>query len=319
MNRIYSLLIIILISIMFSSCNKDSENFVPPVTEPAVMAQSIDTLAIKAQLSAVSVPSKEKVQEKIAENSLKSANVVTSLSRIFSLDSSTYEVYDNYAVKHLVYYEVDKSAHVKKLLTLNQNFPVNNGIVDTTQYYLDIQVGCPFNRYFLFKDQNYISQVTVFFHLKNGEEFSYFLENNFGSVKLPPIANARLQVSVTYDDGDVRQSFYSRFINFYVDEFIGLNFDMIQESNLVLKINKSFLGVVSNPSTIELVGKDSDGNFQYFLCPINLDGFGDIVSLSIPFYLTRIYICGDDESYAYSMLNVIPVYNMATGEITYRL
>ena len=284
MKNFIVLLVAMLFVGVFTSCQKE-KNFVP-----------IDTEAIRSQLASLPVISKEEVQQKITEqNNLKSANTEPVLVRIFPLDKNTYEVYDDHAIKHLVYYELNQGAHRTKFLTLNQTFPVANGVVDTTQYHLDINVGFPFSRGFYFKDQNDINQLTFFFHFNNGEEFAYFGDNGSGSVKLPPIADGQWQINVVYNDGEMHQEFMSNLINFYGDELITLKFNILPVGNTkaYVKIDRNLIN--SDTRSIEVVGKDDDGNWIYFLYPINSDGLNDILSVPVSFSnITRVYVCGSN-------------------------
>lgn len=298
----------VVIIVVFTSCQK--EEIVIPV--------NIET--IRAQLVEFPVPSKEEVQSKISEqNSLKSAsNESVTLTRIFPLEEWTYEINDNYANKYLIYYELNKDGYREKLLTIRQEFQIVDGEIDESGYGLEISIGCPFSKIFYVNNRDYLNQITVFFHFNDGAEFAYYLDRSYlGEVKLPPIADGKWQLSVTYDDGDMRQSFMSNLID-WNNESITLKFNIKSSSNVHLKINREYL---KDATLIQVVGKDENGNFQYFLIPINGEGFDEIIALfDLPFQINRIYICGDSGCRYYHIGDDFDmVIEILTGVIYYRL
>ncbi len=299
-------LLVVIISLL--SCQKE-EMLIP-----------INAEEIRSELLSVPAPTKEEVQQKIAGQNLKSAgygmNEGPVMVRIFALDEQTYEIYNDYVVKYLVYYEINYNGYREKLLTLRQEFRVQDGKIVLDGYSLDISVGCNFSRDFYLKDQNNVSQITSFFHFENGEEFAYFM-NGSGLIKLPPIAGGLWQVSVEYNDGDMNQKFLSDFINFYEDVNINLRFNL--KSNLE-KINlKISADYVLGASFIQIVGEDENGDYQWCLLPIPLQTFDDIVNLQIPFNPKRIYICGENGCNVYTIDDIDIEINITNGVVTYKL
>lgn len=294
-------------AIVFSSCQKNEE-LLP-----------VDTDVIRAQLMTQPVLTKEEVQQKVAEqNSLKSASNEPVLVRLFVLDQSTFEVYDDHAIKYFVYYEINQNGYREKLLTISQQFDVVDGQIVSDGYSLKVIVGCPFSRYFLLENQNYVNQVTVFFHFADGTEFAYHLDRNSSEVKLPPITDGAWQLSVSYDDGDMQQSFMSNMINFWEDEVVNLRFYTKSTSKIHLEINRSYFS--EDIKIIQVSGKDQDGNWNWFLLPVAYEGFDEIVNFDLPFQIRYVYLCGEDGCSVYSVEDDIETeINITTGAIYYKI
>lgn len=311
--------VIVMFSLLFTSCQKE-ENMMPAVT---------DVEAIRAQLAAVSLPSKEEVQTFLSsdvqvavskqsstlKNSFVKGSDELTLVEIFPLDKNTYEVYDDHAIKNLVYYELGNS-YRQRFLTVKQQFTVSNGVVDTTKFTFSYEVGCSYSRYFNFKDCNYINQTIFFFRFDNGRQFAYYGDNSC-YVKLPPIAGGKWQISVSYNTDGVYQSFMSEMIDFYGESLINLKFQVKKENTVsIIEIKTS--DFLKSANFIGLIGKDEQNNFVYFDYPFSYDeSMPEVVSFAAPFDIQRINICGSYgcwSSYTSKLSKTIK-----DGKIIYRL
>lgn len=282
-------LFFVIFGLFLGSCKKSELVSVP-----------IDTESVRAMLIKVSTPTKKAVQTMLTATpitKLKDGVIANQmLVEIFALDARTFEVYDDYAVKNFVYYEIDQNGYRQKLLGIQQKFQVKGGVVDTTSSVLSYEVGCSYSRYFNLTNQWNISRVTYSFHFDNGRQFSYFGENT-GNIKLPPIGGGKWQLDVIYDDGDLRQEFISNLVDFYADSnMLSLRLG-IQKENTVsfLQLSKDF---IRGSYLIQLDGEDGKGNSVYLIYPVIFDeGMPATLSFSAPFEVKGFIMCGSNGCY----------------------
>lgn len=266
----------------FISCKKEK------------MENTENSKAIVAQMVATAKPSNEEVQLKVSGFNLKSASIEddATLVLLFTLDERTFEVYDNQAIKYLVYYEIGSNGYRRKMLTIKQIFPVTDGKVDVTQYSIDYEVGCPFSRDFYLKNGNNVNQITYFFRSNDGSQFAYFTNGNTNVIKLPPIANGQWQLSIVYDDGDLRQEYATQMIDFW-NQSNELQLKIIlKQANTIslIEFDKSFL---QGAYLIRLYGRDSNGYNIYQDYPAMLDeSMNNIISYNAPFDIEHVAIFG---------------------------
>ena len=258
------------------------------------MENSVNAEAIRSQLVSHPAPSKEEVQLIVSNNNLKSAAIEddATLVVMLPLDEQTYEIYDNQAIKYLIYYEFDSNGFRRKMLTIKQIFPVLNGTVDLSQYSIDYEVGCRFSRDFYLKNGNYVNQITYYFRCDDGTQIAYFSNGNTGVIKLPPIAKGQWQLTIVYDDGDLRQEYATQMIDFYT-----------ASNELQLKIQLKEVNIVSvvefdknalqGAYLIRLYGRDSNGYNVYQDYPALLDeNMKDIISYNASFDIEHVSIFG---------------------------
>ena len=290
----YLLVIVVIILGMFSSCKKE------------LMENPIDVERNRAEMAQAANPPNNEVQVFIENGNLKSANIEddASLIEIFPLDSRTYEIYTDKAVKYFVYYEININGYRQKMLTFSQIYPVKDGKVDLSQYVLDdIQVGCPFNRYFTLKNGNDISQLTYFFHFDDGRQFTYFGDRNSYRIQIPPIAGVKIQLTVAYDNGDMAQQFNTELFGYYDESsIVNLKFE-IKKDNILsyIKIDKSLL---QGAYSIQIYGEDPDnGNTLYV--NYRFEGYEstlDKLSFAAPFSKVMfVNICGMNGCWQYQV------------------
>ena len=256
------------------------------------MENSINAKAIRAQLVSNPDPSKEEVQLKVTGNNLKAATIEddATLFLLFALDEKTFEVYNNQAIKYLVCYEIASNGYRRRLLTIKQIFPVTDGKVDLSQYSIDFEVGCPFSRDFYLKNSNNVNQITYFCRLNDGSQFAYFTNGNTYTIKLPPIANCKWQLTIVYDDGDLRQEYATQMIDYY-NQSNELQLKIIlKQANTVslIEFDKSYL---QGAYLIRLFGRDINGNNVYQDYPVLFDeDMNNTISYNAPFDIEHVAI-----------------------------
>jgi hypothetical protein len=160
---------------------------------------------------------------------------------------------------------------------------------------MSFEVGCPYSEYFNLSNCNYINQTIVFFRSDNGRQFAYFTNENGCSIKLPPIAGGKWQISVNYYTDGVSQTYMSEMIDFYTSSrLINLKFPVRPENTVsILKLKISSKDLIKNANYIELVGIDDQNNSIYFDYPFSYDEkLPDTISFPAPFEIKRVWICG---------------------------
>lgn len=307
-----ALFIIVLLSI--TSCKKEDDM-------PVV---NTDVEAVRAQLLAVSIPSKEEIQLILSEKpeakskSLSDdGNLGLMLVQIFALDQQTYMVGSETATKSLVYYEINQNGYRKKFLTIYQSFKVKDGRVDTVSYNIDYEVGCPFSRNFYLKNSNNISQLSYFFRFNNGNQFGYFGDMNYGLIKLPPIAEGKWQLEVKYDDGDMRQTFMTDLIDFYSkSNQLNLRLEVKTENTIsVLEIGKNF---IKGAYLLQFSGMDKSGNYVYMTYPVAFEeNMASKIRYNVPFNIKDFVICGVNGCYGFAAKDAAYIMYQSDGTIIY--
>lgn len=306
MKKLSSLTFFCVLIFAFISCQKE---------EPT---KNIDPTAIRSQLAAIAAPSKEEILAMISMSPLKSAtDDRVTLIQIFALTQETFEVYDDHAVKHFVFYEINQNGYREKFLTINQRFEIYNGVVDMTTYTLDFEVGCQYSRYFFLKDQNYVIRINYFFRFNDGRQFAYFGNNNSGQIKLPPIDGGQWQLEVIYDDGDLQQRFSTKMINFNGDQMLKLDI-RLEDENIVSYVEME--NILTNGAYLIQLATFSEetGQYLYVNCPMlyneNLQGY---IFFSAPFDIKIIVICGINGCNEYYTGNM--GWSIRDGKKVYRL
>lgn len=304
-------MVIVVFGVLFSSCQKDDSSEILPV----------NTEAIRAQLLSTPIPTKEEVQIALADKSLKSATIEDDqpvLVQIFPLDARTYEVYQDFAVKYLIYYEINSDGYRVKYLTIRQEYKITNGVVDNFTSSISVEVNCQFSRYFGLRNMGDVSKITYFFRFDNGKQFAYY-GNGTNEIKLPPIAGGKWQLDVVYYDGDLTQQFSTHLFDNYSSQYIlELNIQ-IKQSNVyaTLEISKSFL---NGAYIMQVVGENKNGDLIYMNYPLLFTNeLKETVSFDLPFEIQSINICGTNGCYSYSEQNWRLVVSIPSGKKTYQL
>lgn len=260
----------VIIILFFFSCKK--ENIVPIV---------IDIDGIRAQLVSAPTVTKEEVSALLSTSGLKSATTDLISVQIFDLSSDVYKIDDKQAVKFAVYYEVNANNSLLKFLTIKQFFPVKNGVVDTSNYTLGYEVGCSLSRDFQFSVAGNVNQIIYFFHFNDGKQFTYF--GSPSGIRLPPIANGKWQLMVTFYDSGLLQQFVSDLVDYNnQSNIINLRLDLKNKNTVsIVKIDKNLIKGVDN---IWLGGYDSNATYQGITFKVIYDeSMPSVLSFEVPF------------------------------------
>lgn len=283
-------LFFVIIIMFFGSCKKSD-----------LLPEPVDTDAIRAMLVSVSTPTKEAVQTMLSSTTLKLKDGIIekqTLVEIFPLDSRTYEVYDNIAIKNLVYYEIDQNGNREKLLGIRQEFQIKNGVVDTTTSVMSYEVGCPYSRYFHTGSGN-ISSILYFFVFDNGRQFNYFGESE--TIKLPPIAGGKWKMEISFYDGDLFQKYNAELLDFYAaSNQLSLKLNVKKENTVAyFQLSKEF---AEGSYYLELRGEeDSNGNFPYYSYRISDQNYSANLTFASPFEIKSILMCGNHGCCSYEV------------------
>lgn len=273
-NTVWFFVIMIL---FFFSCKKEN---VVPVT--------IDIDGIRAQLVAVPTVTKEEVSVLLSTSGLKSATTDLVSVQIFDLSSDVYKIDDKQAIKYAVYYEINSSSSLSKFLTIKQFFQVKNGVVDTSNYTLGYEVGCSLSRDFQLSATGNVNQIVYFFHFNDGKQFTYY--GSPSGIKLPPIANGKWQLIVTFYDGGLLQQFMSDLIDYNnQSNIINLRLDLKNINTVsIVKIDKNLIKGADN---IWLGGYDPSATYQGMTFKIAFDdSMPSLISFEAPFNIWDIKI-----------------------------
>ncbi|MEI7688934.1 MAG: hypothetical protein WCI91_01975 [Candidatus Nomurabacteria bacterium] len=272
-----TVLLFTIIFLFFFSCKKES---VPVV---------IDIDGIRAQLASLPSVTKEEVSTLLSSVSgLKSTTVELTSVQIFDLSSDVYQINDKQAIKFAVYYEIDSNNSVKKFLTIKQFFTVKNGIVDTSNYTLGYEVGCSLSKDFQLSATGNVNQIIYFFHFNDGKQFTYF--GNPSSIKLPPIANGKWQLMVTFYDSGLLQQFTSDLVDYSnQSNIINLRLDLKNKNTVsIIKIDKN---LIKNADNVWVGGYDSNANYQGITFKVIYDeSMPSMLSFEVPFNIWDIKI-----------------------------
>ena len=281
-------MVAIAMSLMFVSCKVQNEPVINSVNNKVLL---------KAELAKIPNPSKEEMLKFLSGTAQKvkadDGGSSITLVEIFPLDSTTYQIDgDNLAMRYFWYSEIDQNGNLEKSLTIGQIFNIVDGKINETGYSFDVQISCPFSRYFYFENRGNISRITYFFRFDNGNQFAYFTNNGNTQVRIPPIANGKWQLKVDFYDSNIFQSFMSEYIDYYGSDVIKLKFGIKQE-NVLSKVflDKSF---IQNAYLIQFIGKDDNDNFISVSYPVKYDeSLPDQISFNTPIkVLTRIWKIG---------------------------
>lgn len=306
MKNVFLLLVVITFCFVSTSCQKDDELSI------------VDIQSLKTQLASVPDPSKEEVQLFIEDGNLKSASIEddATLIELFPLDISTTAVVNGVAIKYFIYYEINANGYRVKMFMVSQIFPVKDGKIDEKNYTFEYDINCPFSQRFDLKERNYINQIIYFFHFDDGTQFTYVGERNYGSVLLPPLANGKWQLSVSYDNGDMYQEFNSELVNFDKD-IINLKFEV--KKNNIISIVKVDKELTQGAYSIQFFGENQDTGDRVYVNYrlISDESLPSILSFNVPFEIQYVIICGMNGCWRYEAV-VSPV-SPITGPKVYKL
>lgn len=249
----------------------------------------INTESIKSELAALPSPEKQEFTDVINSNystsKLKSASTQISLVEVFALNEETFEVYDDYAVKKFVYYEISNQGERVELLTMLQQFQIVNGKLDTSGYSIEYKIGCNDSREFSIDNDAEIWNVICMFHFENGSQLAYYFEGDSERIKLPNIANGNWEVAVTTFDGDLIRELTTGYIDFENEPEELCLVVQPKDVNVAAKcsVNKEILKDIYY---IKFIGEDLEtGEDIWFYVPFryneNLQG---ILVFNLPFY-----------------------------------
>lgn len=233
---------------IFVSCNKEYDMVINVINYEDVKSE----LALRPALN------KQEVIDSISSKSaLKSANFGgVHLIEVFPLEQETFEIFDTYAIKNHVYYDLDSDSKRTELLTVMQRFEIKNNKLVTTSYRLDYKFACEFSREFSIDAGNAeVWDVICMFHFKNGSQFAYSFDGSPDRIKLPNIANGNWEIAVKTYDGDLQRNLTTGFINFNDAPDVLSLLIQPKATNVVKKfaINKEMLKDVYS---IKFVGED---------------------------------------------------------------
>lgn len=291
------ILLIIVITFVCFSCKKEDNGI------------SIENaVAIKAQLSKVTTLTKAEASN--AQLKLKSASDVPDLTliEIFDLDARTYFVSNEVAIKYCIYFEIDQDGYRSKMLTFSQTFQVRNGQVDVSSYSLSYEIGCIFSQNFQLSHGTNVSMITYFFRFDSGKQFAYY-SNSGGSIKLPPIADGKWQLSVDYYDGDLSQQFATDYVDYYYgNNIINVRLDVGIKNVVSTVVFHKY--VILGAYTVQLYGTDNRGIYRTMSYRVIYDnGMPSKISYDAPFNIEQVYIYGKNSSNLFETKNVTGITN----------
>ncbi|NVN96989.1 hypothetical protein HXX01_02035 [Candidatus Nomurabacteria bacterium] len=298
MRKIFALLVVILI--VFVSCTKQ-DNLVP----------ALDVETIRAQLVSLPILTKDQVEAVIAGPKLKDGSTATpvtpvadlSLIEIVDLDSRTYFISNEIAIKNMLYLEINYEGYRKKMVTIHQTFKVKNGQIDTNSYTIDYEIGCSYSRDFQLDQSSNVSRVTYFFRFNSGKQIVYY-GTNAGNIKLPPIANGKWQLMVDYWDGEMNQQFITDYVKFYDSSNI-VNVRLALGTKNTVSTVVFDRNVLIGAYNIELIGLDKDGIERYLSYPVMYDNeLPARVSFDAPFDIKIVRIQGMNQMNYFETRNV---------------
>jgi len=293
----FSILFFVILCFLFSCKNQDEV-----VLNSRVM--------IKSQLAKIPMPPKEEILNAVGSGGplkvISDGYTPATLVEIFPLDSTTYFVGEKVAKKFFVYYEFNSDGYRTKFLTIIQEFPLTgDGKIVETEYRLIVEIGCSLNREFHLSKYDYVTQIVYFFHSDDGKQFAYYGNVN-DVVKLPPIAHGNWKLKMTFNDGDLTQSFFSKTIDFSSNsDTIQLDYGIKNENILsVFSINKRF---IKRAFRVEFIGFDEKEQLSYFSQPCLCgDDLNESVIFNLPLKIvTKVIIYGDN--YDYNLTSPAPL------------
>lgn len=282
--------------------------------------ESLNTLmaeAIRSELVALPVPSKEEIKAKLSGEKIKSAEIDEPvLALVLQLDGQTYDVYSDFAVKYLVYYEIGHDGSRKKTLTIIQRFPIVDGQVMTDQYNMEARVGYLFFKEYYLEDQNNIEGLIYHFRQDDGQQVSFLADWN-GKVVLPPIGKGKWQIEVIYG-GEMTQRFHTGLINYFADtNVLTLQIDFYGQGNVesTLNIDKS---LIKSAYVITLRGENSDGEERFISFPVLWDeNLPDRIIFYCHFDVEYFFICGQNGCQYYNTADAQSIFSPVTGTKQY--
>jgi len=297
------LVLFFVIIVLFFSCKKEAESI------------SIDVEAIRTKLVLVPTITKEEVAVLLSSSGLKSAVVDLMSIQIFDLSSDVYQINDKQAIKFAVYYEIDLSNSLLKFLTVKQFFTVKNGVVDTSVYTLGYEVGCSLSKDFQLSATGNVNQIVYFFHFNDGKQFTYF--GSPSGIRLPPIANGKWQLMVTFYDSGLLQQFVSDLVDYNnQSNIINLRLDLKNKNTIsIVKIDKS---LIKGVDSVWLGGYDPNAVYQGITYKVVYDdSMPSIVSFEAPFNIWDIKITSANGCITLSTKNAKSTTQNSDGTVTY--
>ena len=304
--------LLFVIMVLFFSCKKETESIY------------LDIDGIRAQLAAIPTVTKDEVANLLNSPKLKSGTTTTLAAEnepfvmveIYDLSSDYYIVGEKEAVKFMAYWEKDQNLYRQKFLTIRQIFPVSNGVVNTNTYHLEYEVGCSLGHDFQLSANGSVNQIIYYFHFNNGNQFAYYGNGgNTSNIKLPPLANGKWQLMVSYFDGDLQQQFISDLVD-YNSNIINLRLG-VKPKNVVsiIQIDRSLLKGIYG---IWVSGYDTHAvpqNMQFIV--LYDESLPNRVSFQAPFNIWDINISGMYGCYNLSTKNAKATVFNADGTVTY--
>ena len=268
--------------------------------EPVLVNQSL----IREQLAKLSVPSGKEIQEKFSSSSpqkVKSEEFVS--QRVFPLDKGYYEVTETSAIRYFQYYELSSGGTIKRAIQVQQQFHIQDGVLDTTDWAGHFELEGETKKCDLwFSDQ--IIGITVFFHSNNGLQLAYTANLYNGSIYLPPLADGKWQVQVQTLSKGVWQTFIT--MPQQIQKSDPEELLLMYEDITTFTEPKENAVAIATVKPVALQGnflfvcEDENGNM--FSQPIPVTVNSDI-SFAIPFKPKNIYLWGQN----YQQLDVTNV------------
>lgn len=320
MNRIYSLLVVIII-VIFTSCQKEEEVLIPE-TQPVAIAKPIDVANIQNQLSLIENLSVQTTQDSIEAKStpkLKSGSEeeVPDDVEIFPLPKEYFTVEGDVAVKYFTYWEV-KGLEIKKALTVKQLFNIKNGVVDKNYFQVDFFVGYLFFDSYSLNVGGWISEIKFMLRsTKTNKVFSYVTNNS--NIEVPPVDGAQWQLLVSF--GGYAPQRYATDLFDYTNKSGVVNVRLEVKSKKVVSIvyiTKNLLP--KGVSTIQIGRTESNGQYVYKLVDVmNDESTPESIFIEIPFDAEEVAIYGETWGYGYRTHDYLPIVYREDGTIIYNI
>lgn len=287
----FMVILIAIFSIMFAGCQEE----IMPVTDEITAA--FDVAAIKAQLKNCANLTKEQVVDSLSKKTgLKSATVVD-LSHVVvkPLTDNTFTVSETEAVKRYGYLETKMNGYRNAELTILQVFQVNNGIVNTSEFKIKAEIGpASTSNSFYLSSTNYLIRSTYHFHFNDGEQISYFGEENSQWITLQSYADGYWEMVFDYNINGLPKKYATGAID-YFSENNELPLDLQLSSENTVAVIEMDRNLIIGADRLEVEGYDTDGGHQYMTIPIVFNkNMPDKIYVSLPIDPATVYICGNN-------------------------
>ncbi len=296
---------LVLMVLFFFSCKKENAPII------------VDIDGIRAQLALISTVTKEEVTTMLSSNSsLKSATADLITVQIFDLSSDTYVINDKQAIKYAVYYEINTNNSIIKFITVKQIFSVKNGVVEATNYSLGYEIGCSLSRDFQLSVTGNTNQIVYFFHFNDGKQFTYF--GSPSGIRLPPIANGKWQLMVTFYDGGLLQQFMTDLVDYNNQSNI-INLQLLLKNKNTVSTIKIDKNLIKGADNVWLGGYDPSATYQGITFRVIYDdSMPSLISFEAPFNIWDIKITLlNGTSVTFSTKNAKSKTLNADGTVTY--